>query len=72
MLYTGFLLFDYQPEKESITTVIRIPVKNKPITIKVTITELLLIIFVFIYQLDQIREVNNLQGVSLLLVFNSF
>lgn len=59
MVYTGFLLFDYHPEKESKSTVIRIPVKNKPIFIKVTITELLLIIFVFIYQLDQIREVKN-------------
>jgi hypothetical protein len=57
LLFTGFLLFDYYPEEETSSTVIRIPVKDKPDFIKVTATELVVIICVLIFQLDEIREV---------------
>ena len=57
VLFTGFLLFDYYPEKETSSTIIKIPVKDKPDFIKVTATELAVIICVLVFQLDEIREV---------------
>ncbi|CAF0775680.1 unnamed protein product [Brachionus calyciflorus] len=55
-LFSGFLLFDYYPDKEVVSTVIRITVYNKTDFIKVTATELVVIICVFIYLTDEIRE----------------
>lgn len=55
-MFTLFLLFDYQPETNVQSTVIRIPIQGKPDFIKVTITELLIIIFVGIYLIDEVRE----------------
>lgn len=57
VLFSGFLLFDYYPDKEVNTTVIRITIGGKIDFIKVTVTELIVIIFVFIYLTDEIREV---------------
>ena len=57
LLFSGFLLFDYYPDKEMPTTAIRIPVGSDPAMIKVTVTELIVIICVFIFQLGQIRQV---------------
>ena len=53
LLYSGFLLFDYYPDQVVKSTVINTE------HIKVTITELLVIIIVFIYLVDEIREVNQ-------------
>lgn len=53
LLYSGFLLFDYYPDQVVKSTVIDTE------HIKVTITELLVIIFVFIYLIDEIREVSR-------------
>lgn len=53
LLFSGYLLFDYYPESVVASTVINTE------RIKVTITELLVIIFVFIYLIDEIREVPN-------------
>lgn len=39
------------------TTAIRVPVGSDPAMIKVTVTELIVIICVFIFQLGQIRQV---------------
>ena len=57
LLYTGFLLFDYHPEQESKTTVIRFYVAGKPDFVKVTITELLIIICINVFLFGEIREV---------------
>lgn len=51
LLFSGYLLFDYYPESVVASTVINTE------RIKVTITELLVVIFVFIYLIDEIREV---------------
>ena len=56
MLYSGFILFDYRPEQESSSTVIRITIGDKIDWIKVTICELLIILCVLIFQIDEIRS----------------
>jgi hypothetical protein len=50
-------MFDYHPVVETSTTAIRITVAGKTDFIKVTVTELMVIIFVSIYFTDEIREV---------------
>ncbi len=52
-------MFDYHPEAETNTTAIRITVGTKTDFIKVTVTELLVIIYISIYLTDEIREVRN-------------
>lgn len=57
IVFSGFLLFDYHPDQERITTVIRITVKDKTDFVKVTVTELIVIICVIIHLIEEIREV---------------
>lgn len=57
LLFTGFLLFDYWPENESITTAIKSPIGKTNDIMYMTITELIIIICVIIYNLGEIREV---------------
>lgn len=58
-VFSGFLLFDYYPDVESRSTIIRITVYEKKDFIKVTATELVVIICVIIYLTDEIREVKK-------------
>ncbi len=51
-------MFDYHPEVETNTTAIRLTVGAKTDFIKVTVTELLVIIYISIYLTDEVREVN--------------
>ena len=60
MLFSSFLLFDYYPDIEASSTIIRIPIGSTAETIKVTVTELIVIICVLIYHLGELREVEKL------------
>ena len=51
------MLFDYWPENESITTLIRSPIGKTKDIMYMTITELVIIICVIIYNMGEIREV---------------
>ncbi len=71
LIYVGFLLFDYHPEVKTSSTVIMITVGNKNDFIKVTITELLIIICVSVYLVGEVREV-KLVSIHTLLIFTFF
>ncbi len=56
ILFSFFLLFDYYPDKEVASTIIKCPIPGQNSFIYMTITELILIICVCIYHMGEIEQ----------------